>query len=152
MKILFVCLGNICRSAAADGVLHSMAEKAGKENDIIIDSAGTYGGHAGELPDRRMRAHGARRGYELTHRARKVRVEDFYDFDIIIAMDDNNYHDLRRMAPSPEGERKVVRFASYLTKHDATYVPDPYYEGAEGFEYVLDLLEEGCANILDTLK
>lgn len=150
MRILFVCLGNICRSSAAQGVLESMVAAEGV--DVTVDSAGTYGGHAGELPDRRMRVHANQRGYHLTHRSRKVKPSDFDDFDIIIAMDGNNYYDLREMAPSTEAESKIRSFAYYLRHHDNSYVPDPYYEGSEGFELVLDLLEDGCETIIDLIR
>lgn len=151
-KILFVCLGNICRSPAAQGVMQALIDERGLTDSFELDSAGTYAGHAGELPDKRMRVHAARRGYSLTHRSRPVRESDFELYDLIVAMDDSNYSNLRRMAPTVEAEAKVVRMASYLRMHpyyDA--VPDPYYEGASGFELVLDLLEDACASLLDSL-
>ncbi len=152
-KILFVCLGNICRSPAADGLLHSMAERRGVSHLLEIDSAGTYAGHAGELPDCRMRQAAAARGYSLTHRSRPVTLDDFFEFDRIIAMDDNNVENLRRMAPSPEAERKIERFAALCRNHpDAHYVPDPYYGGHDGFDRVLDLLEDGLSTILDACE
>lgn len=153
LRILFVCLGNICRSPAAEGVLRDMAEKANIGSRLFIDSAGTYAGHRGELPDKRMRVHAARRDYNLTHRSRPVSESDFEDFDVIIAMDDSNYHNLRQMAPTVEDEAKIVRmidFCRAFTRYDC--VPDPYYEGAEGFEKVLDLLEDGCSNIISILQ
>ncbi len=149
-KILFVCLGNICRSPAADGVLHAMVAKAGVSELFEIDSAGTYAGHAGELPDGRMRQAAARRGYQLTHRSRPVEIDDFLYFDRIIAMDDSNFENLRRMAPLPEGVDKIERFAPLCREHsDVHYIPDPYYGGHDGFDHVLDLLEDGCKTILD---
>lgn len=152
-RLLFVCLGNICRSPAAEGVMRRLVEERGLTGRYAIDSAGTYGGHAGDLPDGRMRAHARRRGYELTHRSRKVRESDFDDSDLIIAMDDSNYDNLRRMAPTPEAQRKVTRMVDYARQHPwAQSVPDPYYEGAEGFELVLDLLEDACAGLLDELE
>lgn len=148
-KILFVCLGNICRSPAADGVLQAMAERASLSNRFEIDSAGTYAGHAGELPDARMRSAASRRGYSLTHRSRPVEIEDFFHFDRIIAMDDNNVENLIQMAPSPQTARKIERFAALCRKHnDVHYIPDPYYGGRDGFDHVLDLLEDGCSTIL----
>lgn len=151
-RVLFVCLGNICRSPAAQGVMESIVAENGKEDSFLIDSAGTYAGHAGELPDKRMRVHAARRGYNLTHRSRPVRESDFDDFDILVAMDDSNFHNLRRLAPTVEQEKKVVRMTDFCRLHpyyDA--VPDPYYEGAEGFELVLDLLEDGCRGLFDEI-
>lgn len=151
-KILFVCLGNICRSPAAEGILRAMAARRGVADRIEIDSAGTYGGHAGQLPDTRMRRAAAQRGYELTHRARQVREEDFERFDRIIVMDDMNYEALHRLAPSRAAAQRIFRMTEFCRRHpDRSYVPDPYYEGHEGFERVLDLLEDGCEGILDSL-
>ncbi|MFR9649087.1 MAG: low molecular weight protein-tyrosine-phosphatase [Rikenellaceae bacterium] len=148
-KILFVCLGNICRSAAANGVMEKMAEDRGVSHLFEIDSAGTYAGHSGSLPDSRMRQAASRRGYNLTHRARQISVEDFDLFDRIITMDDSNYHNVCRIAPTSESVDKVERFASLVRHHDDVhYIPDPYYSGSEGFELVLDLLEDGCETIL----
>ncbi len=153
MKILFVCLGNICRSSSAEGVMKQLVEKAGLEDRFVIDSAGILSYHEGELPDSRMRAHAARRGYNLTHRSRPVRTADFYDFDIIIGMDDRNIEDLKERAPSLEAERKIHRMTDFCTRFTyADHVPDPYYGGAEGFEYVLDLLEDACAGLLEHLR
>ncbi len=151
-KILFVCLGNICRSPAAQGVMQSLIDKQGLAQKFELDSCGFYGGHAGELPDKRMRVHAVRRGYELTHRSRTIRPWDFDEADIIVAMDGHNYDDLMDAAPSPEAQKKVVMmtdFCRLYVGHDI--VPDPYYEGAEGFELVLDLLEDACAGLLDAV-
>ena len=132
-KILFVCLGNICRSSTAEGVMLHLIEEAG------------------ELPDSRMRAHAARRGYQLVHRSRPVRTEDFYNFDLIIGMDDRNIEDLKDKAPSPEEWKKIHRMTEYCNRIPADHVPDPYYGGAEGFEYVLDILEDACSGLLISL-
>lgn len=151
-RILFVCLGNICRSPAAQGVMERLVEENGLTDRFEIDSAGTYGGHAGDLPDARMRAHARRRGLDLTHRSRQVRESDFERFDVIMAMDDSNFDRLRRLAPTPETEKKVVRMADYFSHHPwADCVPDPYYDGAEGFENALDLIEDGCHTLLTSL-
>ncbi len=151
-KILFVCLGNICRSPAAQGVMQQLVDQRGLTGKFLIDSAGTYGGHAGSGPDRRMRVHALRRGYDLTHRSRRVTGSDFEDFDLIVAMDAGNERDLVQMAATPDEARKVVPMGRYIRLYPHyDYVPDPYYEGAEGFELVLDLLEDACANLLDTL-
>lgn len=149
-KILFVCLGNICRSPAAEGVMRAMVERAGLEEQFELDSAGTYGGHAGDLPDSRMRLAASARGYLLTHRARRFREDDYYDFDRIIVMDDRNYEDVSRLAPERKYLQKVYRFVEFCRHHPQwSYVPDPYYEGREGFELVLDLLEDGCQGVID---
>ena len=151
-RILFVCLGNICRSPAAQGVMESLVREHGVADRFEIDSAGTYGGHAGDLPDARMRVHARRRGLNLTHRSRQVRESDFDRFDLIVAMDDSNFDRLRSLAPTPEDERKVVKMADYFSRHPwADCVPDPYYDGAEGFENALDLIEDGCLTLLRSL-
>ncbi len=151
-SILFVCLGNICRSPAAEGVFRSYAEEANISDNITIDSAGTYGGHAGELPDPRMRRAAEARGYNLTSRSRQVTSDDFERFDVIIAMDDNNYYALQELAPTYKCKDKIWRFAELFTRHKIDHVPDPYYEGADGFEYVLDLLEDGCSHLANMIK
>ncbi|MFR9620331.1 MAG: low molecular weight protein-tyrosine-phosphatase [Rikenellaceae bacterium] len=151
-RILFVCLGNICRSPAADGILRDMALRNGVDKMVEIDSAGTYGGHAGQPSDARMREAAYCRGYRLTHRSRQITQDDFFDFDRIIVMDDNNLRDVERLAPSPETKAKIERFADLVRNiPDIHYVPDPYYEGREGFYHVLDILEDGCQTIIESL-
>ena len=151
--ILFVCLGNICRSPAAEAMLRSITEREGLDDSVYIDSAGTYGGHSGERSDARMRRAAAARGIDITHRARQVREEDFERFDMIIAMDDNNYEALFRLAPDRAAQQKIYRFREFLRRNpNWSYIPDPYYEGHEGFELVLDLLEDGCSTLLENLR
>lgn len=150
-RILFVCLGNICRSPAADGLMQALL--TGKGERWKIDSAGTGRYHIGSLPDHRMRVHARRRGYDLTHRARQVRQSDFDDFDLIVAMDAANERDLRQLAPTDEAESKIVPMIDFVdlsTRYD--HIPDPYYEGSEGFELVLDLLENGVSNLYESLR
>lgn len=152
-KILFVCLGNICRSPASHGIMDDIVAKSDLHSLIEIDSAGTYGGHAGQLPDSRMRRAASNRGYILDHRARQICEDDYYDFDMIVVMDDMNYESVCRMAPERKYLDKVYRLTSFCSKHpDRTYVPDPYYEGREGFELVLDLLDDGCQGIFEYVK
>ncbi|MDD2961911.1 MAG: low molecular weight phosphotyrosine protein phosphatase [Muribaculaceae bacterium] len=152
VKILFVCLGNICRSPAAQGVMQSLIERKGTADMFVLDSAGTYGGHAGDLPDNRMRVHARRRGYDLTHKSRRIIGDDFERFDLIITMDDSNLHTLKNMAATIEEERKIIPMATFIRQYPhADCVPDPYYEGAEGFEYVLDLLEDACLGLYDAI-
>lgn len=150
-KILFVCLGNICRSSTAEGIMLHLLEKAGLEKEFVVDSAGILSYHQGELPDSRMRAHAIRRGYNLVHRSRPVCTEDFYNFDLIIGMDDRNIDDLNDRAPGTEEQGKIHRMTEYCTCIPADHVPDPYYGGTEGFEYVLDVLEDACARLLKEL-
>lgn len=152
-RILFVCLGNICRSPAAEAMLRMVVEREGLADRVVIDSAGTYGGHAGERSDVRMRSAAAARGIEMPHLARQVREADFDKFDMLIAMDDNNYEALFRLAPDRAAQQKIYRFREFLRHNpDWSYIPDPYYEGHEGFELVLDLLEDGCATIVEQLR
>lgn len=151
IRVLFVCLGNICRSPAGEGMLRSIVTGHGDEARWEIDSAGTGGWHIGELPDKRMRIHARQRGLELTHRCRKVTASDFDDFDLIIPMDADNETNLRRLAPTLEASRKIVPMATFFSpgaRYD--YVPDPYYEGSEGFELVLDLLTDACNNLYNS--
>lgn len=149
IRVLFVCLGNICRSPAADGIFHAVVEAHGDAEHWEIDSAGIGAWHTGQLPDQRMRVHARRRGYELTHRARQVKPYDFENFDIIIGMDSQNIADLRRLSPTPEDEAKIVPMIDFVKNRVTRYdhVPDPYYEGSEGFELVLDLLEDACEGL-----
>lgn len=153
IKILFVCLGNICRSPAGEGVMKRLVEERGLAHRFEIDSAGTYSGHQGQLPDPRMRRHASRRGYNLTHRARPVGSDDFDYFDIIVAMDESNRRNLMHLAATPEQQAKIVMLGNYIVKLCAhyDYVPDPYYEGAEGFELALDLLEDACDHLLNDI-
>lgn len=151
-KLLFVCLGNICRSPAAEGVMKHLVERAGLSDSIYIDSAGTYGGHAGEPADTRMRRAAAIRGYRLTSISRQIRTDDFDKFDMIIVMDDSNYERVSRLAPTREDLQKIYRMTEFCRTHKADHVPDPYYEGAHGFEIVLDLLEDACAGLLDDIR
>ena len=152
-RILFVCLGNICRSPAAEEILRQTARRNGAEELLTVDSAGTYGGHAGDLPDARMRSAAARRGYMLTHRAQRITEADFERFDMIVVMDDMNYEAVHRLAPSHRDAEKIFRMREFFSHHPQwSYVPDPYYEGHEGFELVLDMLEDGCEGILDYIR
>ena len=151
-SVLFVCLGNICRSPAAQAVMQRMVDERGLSDRFYIDSAGIGGWHIGDLPDKRMRVHARPRGYELTHRARKVQAVDFEDFDLIVGMDAGNIDDLRYLAATIEQQDKVVMMGDYIRQYpNYDHVPDPYYEGSEGFELVLDLLEDACDNLLNRI-
>lgn len=133
--------------------MRQVVRKAGLESEFVLDSAGISNYHQGDLPDPRMRLHAARRGYELTHRSRPVTYQDFFDFDMIIGMDENNMDALRDRAPGVEEERKLFRMTDFCRNHPgADHVPDPYYGGDQGFERVLDLLEDACAGLLEYLQ
>ena len=149
-SILFVCWGNICRSPAAENVMRQRLEQSDL-SQIICDSAGTLDAHAGHSPDSRMSTAGQRRGLPMTGKARGVRPEDFERFDLILAMDRANFVDLQRIAPDPQAMGKVRLFCEYCRNHEDTEVPDPYYGGPQGFEHVLDLLEDGCEGLLENI-
>ncbi len=151
-RILFVCLGNICRSPSAEAVMKKLVKDAGLDNYIEVDSAGIMGYHEGEHADQRMRAHASRRGYVLDSISRPVRTTDFYDFDLIIGMDDRNIDDLKRKAPDLESVAKIHQMTEYSRNKLYDHVPDPYYGGASGFELVLDLLEDACGGLLETIS
>ena len=153
MKLLFICLGNICRSPAAEGIMRQMVEERTLSNDIIVDSAGIGSWHVGEMPDPRMRKHAARRGYDLSPlRARQFRSDDFQKFDYIIVMDEENYHDVMERGGVYADARKVLRMKDYFIRYKGQQsVPDPYYGSAEGFERALNLIEDGCEGLLKDL-
>ncbi|MBN2261471.1 MAG: low molecular weight phosphotyrosine protein phosphatase [Prolixibacteraceae bacterium] len=151
-KVLFVCLGNICRSPSAEAVFKGLVNKAGLSNRFEIDSAGTIAVHSGEMADSRMRKHAQRRGYSLESISRKVKpFIDFDYFDYIIAMDDQNYSDLVGMALSDKHIDKISKMTDYSKKFNYSEVPDPYYGGDQGFELVLDLLEDACEGLLTSI-
>lgn len=150
-RILFVCLGNICRSPAAEAIFLKLATD--KKLSVEVDSAGTSAWHAGELADSRMRRHAKARGYNITSVSRPFdAANDFDEFDIVVAMDDSNYFELKKQARSPEHESKIFRMADFLTKSDYDHIPDPYYGGASGFDLVIDLLEEGSLELLKQIR
>ena len=150
-KILFICLGNICRSPMAEAIMKKFVSDAGLQSEFQLDSAGLISYHEGEDADPRMKNHAYRHGYRLTHISRPVRQSDFDEFDYIIGMDDSNYDKLRRLAPTIEAEGKIHRMTDYCTRHIIDHVPDPYYGGAQGFESVIDILEDACAGLLEEI-
>ena len=152
MKVLFVCLGNICRSPTAEGVFRRYVEQAGLSDKISIDSAGTSDWHIDKTPDPRTQAAAAKRGYDLsTLRGRQASVEDFTEFDLILAMDKSNLDNLQRMA-SPEQRQKLKLFMEYSKNYDDDEVPDPYYGLGHGFDLVLDMVEDASKGLVDELK
>ena len=149
-KILFVCLCNICRSPAAEGVFRQLVKERGLEYAFEIDSAGTAGYHAGEPADRRMQQHARKRGYNLTSISRKFNpAVDFDKFNLVVAMDNENVSNLKRMARSPEDLAKISKMTDFSKTRNYTEIPDPYYGGDDGFELVLDLLEDSCGGLLE---
>ncbi|MDO9105460.1 MAG: low molecular weight protein-tyrosine-phosphatase [Methylovulum sp.] len=152
IKVLFVCMGNICRSPTAEGVFAKLIKDRQLETQFTIDSAGTHAYHVGDAPDLRAQKAARERGIELAHlRARKVTHGDFEDFDFILAMDGENYSILSQACPDVHKD-KVRYFLDYAPHLNVREVPDPYYGGNHGFERVLDLIEEASAGFLNTLQ
>jgi protein-tyrosine phosphatase len=149
--VLFVCTGNICRSPTAEGVFRKLVADAGMSGAILADSAGTHGYHIGEPPDVRALSAAARRGYDLSGlRARRIERADFERFDLIVAMDRGHLAILSRMAGTATHKLKLMM--SYASRFNEEDVPDPYYGGAQDFEQVLDLLEDGARGLLDSVR
>jgi protein-tyrosine phosphatase len=146
---LFVCLGNICRSPTGEGVLQHAVAASPWSEVITIDSAGTIGYHQGRPADPRMQRAAARRGIELTSRARQVQAADLDRFDLVVAMDRENLADLQRLHPNPKA--RVCLLSEFLDDRWPHDVPDPYYGGEDGFEYVLDMIQAACPAILAAL-
>jgi len=152
IKVLFVCMGNICRSPTAEGVFRRLVQNAGLEHKLLIDSAGTHAYHIGAVPDNRASAAAEKRGYDLSRlRGRQVAVRDFLDFDYILAMDRKNLANLQSICP-PEHVCKVSLFLEFSANYNEREVPDPYYGGPQGFEHVLDLVEDAARGLLQKLE
>lgn len=148
-KLLFVCLGNICRSPSAENIMQHLINEAGLSKEIICDSAGTSSYHVGSPPDRRMSAAAKLRGIQLVGEARQFQRSDFEKFDLILAMDKENYRDILSLDRSRQYEDKVKLMCDFCTKHSLKEVPDPYYGGTEGFNQVIDLLLDACEGLLN---
>ncbi len=147
-RILFVCLGNICRSPAAEGIFASVVARHGRSSDFLIDSAGLGGWHVGELPDRRMRHAGSQAGYNFIHHARQITEADFDHFDLIIGMDRQNIQALTHMARTAEHRQKVHMMTEYLQRYRGeAAIEDPYYGTDADFREVIRLLEDACQGL-----
>jgi protein-tyrosine phosphatase len=152
LSVLFVCMGNICRSPTAEGVFRKKVEDAGLADAIHIDSAGTHAYHIGEPPDARSQRYAEKRGYDLSRlRARKVSAEDFARFDYVLAMDHDNLDRLKAACPR-EHAHKLTLFMEFARKHDSKIVPDPYYGNGNGFERVLDYIEDAADGLIEVLR
>ena len=145
-------MGNICRSPSGEAVMNKFIKRAGLENEIKCDSAGTIAYHEGEPADARMKRHAIGRGYRLTSIARRFREPDFETFDYIIAMDKSNYSDLHSFDTEKKYSDKIFMMTDFASNGKYSEVPDPYYGGPEGFENVLDILEDSCAGLLEKIK
>ena len=153
MRILFVCMGNICRSPTAEGVMRRLLDQAGLADRVELESAGTGGWHVGEPPDDRATLAARRRGVTLEGAAQQVRAADFHDFDLLVAMDRSNLRELLAIAPDEEAAEKVRLLREFDPASSGDLdVPDPYYGGDRGFETVLDLVEAACRGLLDELR
>jgi protein-tyrosine phosphatase len=153
IRVLFVCLGNICRSPAAEGVFLHLLQQEGLEDQFLVDSAGTGSWHVGKPADRRMRAAAERRGIHLPSRARQIAFADLNAFDHILTMDDDNLRAVQALAgKAHRSTARIAPLVSHCRRLQASEVPDPYYGGAEGFEHVLDLLEDACSGLLEQLR
>ncbi len=149
IRLLFVCMGNICRSPAAENVMRHLLAQQGLDHRFALDSAGTIRYHAGNPPDSRMTAAARERGIPMTGSARQIQGRDLEHFDWVLVMDRDNLNDVRILSDQHgEGTARVAMFCDFCDDHDEDEVPDPYYGGPEGFEKVLDLLEDGCAGII----
>ncbi|NOX08744.1 MAG: low molecular weight phosphotyrosine protein phosphatase [Gammaproteobacteria bacterium] len=151
-KVIFVCMGNICRSPTAEGVFLSLLEAEGMLDVVEVDSAGTHAYHVGEQPDLRSQAAARGRGIDLSNqRGRQFEANDFIEFDYVLAMDSENYRGLKHICP-PGYEHKLHRFLEYARYTKTLDVPDPYYGAGDGFEQVLDLIEDASQGLLETLR
>lgn len=151
-SVLFLCMGNICRSPTAHGVFRHLIRDHGLTGHVLVGSAGTHNYHLGQPPDERSQRHAKRRGYDLSDlRARQVARDDFARYDLLLAMDWDNLALAEQRCPD-EHRYKLRRLAEFCRRHEATIVPDPYYGGREGFEHVLDLIEDACDGLLAHIR
>jgi len=152
INILFVCMGNICRSPSAEAVMNGIVKKNNLQDQIKCDSAGTLGYHAGEPADHRMKMYASNRGYDLTSISRQIRYDDLQTFDYIITMDKENYDDVISLDSKGHFSDKISMMTDYSKDNNANSVPDPYFGASQGFELVMDLLEDSCEGLLSYIK
>jgi protein-tyrosine phosphatase len=151
-RVLFVCMGNICRSPMAEGVFRHLIRNAGLEDIVKVESAGTHAFHAGESPDKRAQSTAAKRGYDISDlRARRVEDGDFDKFDLILAMDWDNLSLLQQMAPK-KAHHKLQLLMRFATEHESATIPDPYYGAQQGFDQALDFIEDACSGLLEVAR
>lgn len=148
-KILFVCMGNICRSPAAEAVMKQLIANEGLTMEIECDSAGTISYHTGDSPDHRMHKAAQNRNIITNGSARQINDTDYNHFNLILTMDEDNYNNVLNMSPSANCSSEIKKFCDFIADPTITEIPDPYYGGAKGFEEVLDLLEDGCLSLLE---
>jgi protein-tyrosine phosphatase len=152
-KVLFICLGNICRSPAAEGIMKSLLHKQNLSDKFSVDSAGMIDYHTGESPDPRMLKHASERGYKLTHKARQFNAaKDFTEFDYLVTMDDEIYKDVVKLDKAHLYGAKIYKMAKFCSHYNVKEVPDPFDGGPEAFETVLDILEDSCGYFLTNIK
>ncbi len=152
IKVLFVCMGNICRSPSAEGVFRKLVEEQQLSSRIEIDSAGTHAYHVGEAPDSRAQATAKSRDIDLSNlRGRRFITEDFIEFDYILAMDKSNYRDMQSLDPG-DGKAQLSLFLDFASRHSEKEVPDPYYGGNQGFERVFTMIEDASEGLLDHIR
>ena len=152
IKVLFVCMGNICRSPTAEGIFKNLVDQHGLEDVIHVDSAGTHASHGGSLPDPRAHKSAHNKGYDISFtRARKVESEDIENYDYVLAMDQDNL-DYLLLKSEKDHQRKVELFLNYHPQREGENVPDPYYRDQEAFDHVIELVETACWELLKTLR
>ncbi len=152
-KILFVCMGNICRSPSAEAIMKKYLTEENLDKEIFIDSAGTISYHVGEQPDPRMKLYAEKRGYQLNHIARQFDPhKDFSSFDLILTMDQENYNDIKSLDVSGKYSSKIKKVIGYCSKYKIDEVPDPYFGERENFEQVINILEDACRGLLESVK
>ena len=151
-KVMFVCMGNICRSPTAEAIVAEKVKEANLSDRIECHSSGTIGFHVGQPADSRMRSFVSKRGYNITSLSQKIQSSDLEEFDLLVTMDDEDLRNVKKLATSKKQEDKILPFCQFASQHNDTEVPDPYYGGDQGFEHVIDLIEDGSVGLLNYIK